>query len=173
VDLPRLLKRQRSRKAARRKQLRLFRETGDVGHGRKAAEHGRALRTLAGLIDAARRSLLPGPPGWAGSKQIIAEEVWPIVRKHGISPTSGKRSETFGNPGSDHFVGNITAFAKDFATVDNFPLAEKIRTALDGGNHVDYESFIIERRGHRYRVQIIAGTHGTGPHLHVGVRRES
>ena len=131
--------------------------------------------------------IAPGPPSWGGGRQIIRDEVWPIVDAAGISPTSGKRRESFGNLASDHFWLNLKAFAKDYATTNNFALAQKIRSKLDpGGVHHDYESFIIERRVkprflkrfrraklHRYRVQIIAGTHGTGPHLHIGIKRES
>lgn len=113
---------------------------------------------------------------WGGSKWIVAREVRPIVKRHGIRRTSGKRSETFGNPSSDHFVGNPFSYAEDYATANNQALAQEIRSKLDGGRHRDYESFYIKRR-HRtgkaetYRVQIIAATHGTGPHLHVGIRR--
>jgi hypothetical protein len=162
---------------ALRHQWESFRRTGKRGHARQARRIKRDIARLEAVRVKARRRLKrylrPGPPGWGGGKLIVAREVWPIVRAAGISPTSGKRRETFGNPGSDHFVGNIWAFAKDFATEANFELAQRIRTALDGGRHVDYESFYISRFGHTYRVQIIAGTHGTGPHLHVGVRRES
>lgn len=174
-NLPRLRERWRNRARGRKRQLRLFRRTGKRGHARKAAQHGRAMRKLRGLIDRAKRllSTAPGPPAWGGSKAIVRDEVWPIVQAAGISPTSGKRSQTFGNPSSDHYVGNVYAFAKDYATASNYSLAQRIRTALDGGIHVDYDNFYVTRRGHRYRVQIIAGTHGTGPHLHCGVRRES
>jgi hypothetical protein len=118
-------------------------------------------------------SIAPGPPSWGGGKRIMRKEVWPIIEPTGIRPTSGKRRETFGNPSSDHYFLNVYAFAKDYATANNERLAQKIRTKLDGGTHRDYESFYITRRGHRYRVQIIAATHGTGPHLHVGIKRES
>lgn len=116
--------------------------------------------------------VLAGRPWWGGGKRIIRDEVWPIVKSAGIAPTSGKRSETFGNPGSDHFILNIWAFAKDFATGNNQSLAQKIRSKLTPGQtHHDYEEFYFERFGHTYRGQIIASTHGSGPHLHIGIRR--
>lgn len=122
----------------------------------------------------ARRSrahLRPGPPGWAGGKRIINQEVKPLVP---YAVTSAKRRETFGNPSSDHFVLNLFSFAKDFATGNNYALAQKIKRELTGDPRASYrdgESFLIRRFGYTYRVQIIAGTHGTGPHLHVGIRR--
>lgn len=116
--------------------------------------------------------VLSGPPWWGGGKRIIRDEVWPIVKAAGITPTSGKRRETFGNPSSDHFFLNIWAFAKDFATANNQTLAQRIRSALTPGEtHHDFEEFFFERFGHTYRGQIIAATHGTGPHLHIGIKR--
>lgn len=156
----------------RRRQKKLRAKTGKRGYAKRAALLGKRMRAVKAQINRLS-SVAPGPPAWGGGKQIIREEVWPIVQAAGITPTSGKRRETFGNPGSDHFIGNAYAFAKDYATGSNFRLAQKIRTKLDGGLHVDYQSFNIVRRGHTYRVQIIAGTHGTGPHLHVGIRRVS
>lgn len=116
-------------------------------------------------------SALPGPPFWGGSARILRKEVRPVVRKHGIAKTSSKRWATYGNPSSDHYRGNLTAFADDYATANNHALADEIGRELGIGNVGDYENNYITRRGRRYRVQIIAGTHGTGPHLHVGVRR--
>lgn len=122
-----------------------------------------------------RKYLRRGPLWWGGSRLIYRREVWPIIRDAGIATTSGKRRETFGNPGSDHYFLNLLAYAKDHATANNFALANKIKRRLlrdpDAPANVDYSSFYIRRYGHRYRVQIIAGTHGTGPHLHVGIRR--
>lgn len=118
--------------------------------------------------------IAPGPPSWGGGKRIMRKEVWAVVKAAGIRPTSGKRSATFGNPSSDHFIGNVYAFAKDYATSNNQSLAQKIRSKLTPGKaHHDYESFYFTRDGKRYRGQIIAATHGTGPHLHVGIKRES
>lgn len=127
---------------------------------------GRAMRKLSDLAYRAT----PGFPYWGGGRALVAELVRPVVARKGIAITSQKRWETYGNPGSDHYKGNRTAYAEDYATASNYALAQEIRTALEpGAIHVDYQTFIVEFRGHRFAVQIIAGTHGTGPHLHVGV----
>ena len=86
--------------------------------------------------------------------------------------TSRKRSETFGNPSSDHYIKNTRADAVDFARVNDQWLMDEIAKELGGpADVVDFQSFIITHNGRRFRVQIIAITHGTGPHLHVGVKR--
>lgn len=116
-----------------------------------------------------------GPPSWGGGKKIMREEVYPIMKRQGIESSSGKRRELFGNPSSDHFFLNLLAFAKDWKTVNNQVLAQTVRSKLIGNDspHVDYENFYFYRWGRKFRGQIIAGTHGTGPHLHVGIKRES
>jgi len=68
---------------------------------------------------------------------------------------SEKRVETYGNPGSDHHVSQTNAFAIDFLLVNDYDAAS---------------AFYVKRGGNTFRIQIIAGTHGTGPHLHVGCR---
>lgn len=91
-------------------------------------------------------------------------------RKVGI--TSRKRWELFGNPSSDHYRGNVTADAVDFALVEAHELADKISRRLGGPQNIqDYEHFYITHNKRRFRIQIIAAQHGTGPHLHVGVKR--
>lgn len=86
--------------------------------------------------------------------------------------TSRKRTATFGNPGSDHHVSQLTADAVDFGIENAQALMDEIAGKLGGPKDVaDFQNFTITFRGRRYRVQIIAITHGTGPHLHVGVRR--
>lgn len=167
----------RRRTKRRDRQEKLFDETGERGHAKAVKRENRSIRFIKRLIKERKekliKELLPGFPYWAGGKRIMRTEVWPVVKPTGIQPTSGKRKETFGNPSSDHFWLNIFAFAKDYATANNQELAQRIRAALDpGGVHHDYESFFIERYGYIYRVQIIAVTHGTGPHLHVGIKRE-
>lgn len=111
-----------------------------------------------------------GSSDWAGSR-AVTNEIISIV--NGRAPiTSRKRNVTLGNPSSDHYVGNKTADAVDFGTANNHALKNEISRKLGGPSSLpDYGSFYITRNGHRYRVQGIAGTHGTGPHLHFGVRR--
>ncbi len=172
--LRRLQAKWHKRQAERKRQKALYAKTGDAGHAKAAGAAGRAMRKLAGLIDTAKEALYSvaaGFPYWGGAAIIVRTEVRPLVLAHGIPITSTKRWETFGNPSSDHYRGNRLAYAEDYGTASNFSLAQEVRTALDGGVHVDYQSFNIVRRGHTYRVQIIAGTHGTGPHLHVGIER--
>lgn len=108
---------------------------------------------------------------WGGSKSIVKHEVIPVLKRHGIPITSKKRWATYGNPSSDHWRGNLTAYAVDGGTANNHALADKIGKRLGVGDVTDYESYIIVRGGRKFRVQIIAGTHGTGPHIHIGVRR--
>lgn len=179
THLRRLQARWRERLRKRKRQMREARRTGKAGHLKAAARHGRAARKLAGLIRRAKAelySVAAGFPFWGGSKFIVATEVRPIVQRAGHRVTSNKRWETFGNPGSDHHRSQRLAYAEDYDAVEAHDLATQIRRELTGDPnavHSDYEAFYIERRGHTYRVQIIAGTHGTGPHLHVGVERVS
>lgn len=171
MEIPILRRKRRRARKGRRRQLRLWRRTKDVGHRVRAGVLGRRARKLTGLLKRAL-SIAPGPPAWAGSKRVVMERAAPIVAAHGIAATSGKRSETFGNPSSDHFIGNLFSFAKDWATENNQALAQEIRSEFTPGQtHHDYEEFFFEDNGHTYRGQIIAGTHGTGPHLHFGVKR--
>jgi hypothetical protein len=106
---------------------------------------------------------------WGGSRAVTNEVIRIVDGRVGIS--SRKRDETYGNPDSDHHVSQKSADAVDFLTGENYALAREIAQRLGGSWSGDYDSFIIQRNGKLYRVQIIAGTHGTGPHLHVGVRR--
>lgn len=172
-----LIDKLKERKRRRNRQEKLFDRTGESGHAKAVRRENRAIRFLKKEIKERRQKLIkelaPGFPFWAGGKRIMRTEVWQVVKTKGIAPTSGKRKETFGNPSSDHYWLNIFAFAKDYATSNNQTLAQEIRSALDpGGVHHDFENFFIVRYGFTYRVQIIAVTHGTGPHLHVGIKRE-
>lgn len=113
---------------------------------------------------------------WGGSRGVT-NEVIRFVRQHDsrIAVTSRKRSASdplsIANPGSDHSGQNRLADAVDFGTASNYALGRSIARHLGGSWSRDYENFYIVYDGRRFRVQIIAGTHGTGPHLHVGVRR--
>jgi hypothetical protein len=111
-----------------------------------------------------------GTGAWGGSMSIVEQEVVPIMTKYGPI-TSRKRTETFGNPSSDHYVGNTTAYAADCGIAERHDVLDEIGRALGIGPMTDYASYYITRSGNRFRVQGIAGTHGTGPHLHLGVRR--
>lgn len=105
-----------------------------------------------------------------GGSRTVTNEVIGIVGGR-ASITSRKRWEKFGNPDSDHYMGNLSADAVDFGIGNAYSLAREVAQRLGGQWDGDYDSFYVTRGGRTYRVQIIAGTHGTGPHLHVGVRR--
>jgi hypothetical protein len=88
--------------------------------------------------------------------------------------TSRKRVATFGNPGSDHHVSQLTADAVDFGIAEAHTLADELAAHLGGPSDiVDDQRFNVRnpQNGGLYRLQLIAGTHGTGPHLHLGARR--
>lgn len=113
-----------------------------------------------------------GSPHWGGAEDIIRNEVVPVARAAGVGSTSGKRTATYGNPGSDHHVSQTLASARDFGTANNYALRNRIMRRLGVTSAIrDYGSYYIKRGGHTFRVQPIAGTHGTGPHLHIGIRR--
>jgi hypothetical protein len=107
---------------------------------------------------------------WGGARQVT-NEIIGIV--NGRAPvTSRKRWELFGNPSSDHYRGNKDADAVDFGIAEAHWLKNEISRRLGGPSELaDGGTFVIVRGGKTFRVQIIAGTHGTGPHLHVGVKR--
>lgn len=133
-----------------------------------------------GLVDEAqskvklRKWQLTEDAKWAGSR-AVTNEIIRIV--HGRAKvTSRKRAASdplsIINPGSDHNAANRTADAVDFATANNHALKNEISRKLGGPDILaDFGTFTIERNERLYRVQGIAGTHGTGPHQHWGVRR--
>ena len=174
-------KKHKRRLAGRKKQLRKFKNTGKKGHRKQAAKHGRAARKLKAIIDRLqaffRSRPKSGTGAWGGSESILVNEVIPLVAKYrgAGKEGSGKRTETYGNPGSDHHTSQTTASARDFYLVNDYAMAGLIfakltgRPASEWGG--DYSAFYITRAGRSYRVQAIAGTHGTGPHLHIGIRR--
>lgn len=112
-----------------------------------------------------------------GSTSLIEACVVPVFVKHGIPLTSRKRWETFGNPSSDHYMGNTDADAADGGIANaqwlHAEIAKAFREAgvpLDRAP-TDYASCYLTANGNRYRYQGIAATHGTGPHYHGGVKR--
>lgn len=140
---------------------------GRVRHWRDVKNEARAdYRAAKAAASRARR----GDFLWGGCRQVT-NEVIAIVG--GRAPvTSRKRTKTYGNPGSDHHVSQRQADAVDFGIANAHWLKNEISRRLGGPRQLaDYGTFTVVRNGRRYRVQIIAGTHGTGPHLHVGVRR--
>jgi len=109
---------------------------------------------------------------WGGTKPIIQREVVPVIEKAGLPITSRKR--WWGSWGSDHNRRQLRAYAIDVGTANNHKLKNRIYRRLtkrSRGSIADYAPFYIRRHGRTYRVQLIAGTHGTGPHLHIGIKR--
>lgn len=165
----------------RSRQVSLFKRTKKKGHQKEAAKllkkadkDRKAINKLDRLIEKEeKRRPESGTGAWSGSKSIVQNEVMPVARRWGIGTTSAKRWATFGNPGSDHWMGNRTSYAKDFATSSNYSFGVAIGDALGvpyNGSQDDYRAFYIIRAGKSFRVQIICGTHGTGPHTHIGIR---
>lgn len=175
APLPTLRAKLRKRVEAYRRQRAKYERTKKRGHARAAKGHRKAIKKLKRLIKRAIKSRPKSGTGdWGGSESIIVNEVLPVGRKWGITVTSTKRTETFGNPSSDHYVGNTTAYAVDFATDSNYEFGKAIGRSLGipyNGINDDYKNFYILRNGRQYRVQLICSTHGSGPHCHCGIRR--
>lgn len=116
-----------------------------------------------------------GDPHYGGSMDVVEQLIDPvIVRLRGSAAVgSGKRWETYGNPGSDHYAGNADAGARDARVANHdYELQNAIGEALDIDGPVrDYAAYFIEVDGHTFRYQGIAAPHGTGPHQHNGVKR--
>lgn len=115
-----------------------------------------------------------------GATAIVKYEIIPVLHAAGVPVTSRKRWETFGNTSSDHWFGNKDADAVDGGTFDNNnALGNQVVTALK--NKTSRMSGFLEFeivRSHTgaeetYRVQVITEPHGTGPHIHNGVKRVS
>lgn len=118
------------------------------------------------------RASKPGG-GYAGSANLV--NYWDReARKLGLTETSAKRSTS--PPGSagtrsDHYVGQTDAFANDWAGPQPAmqQLASRIARSLGVKNFRWGQTVEVTRGG--YRHQLIASVHGTGPHVHYGVKR--
>ena len=130
-------------------------------------------RELAAWKKAHQSRKASGEGPWGGSESVGREIEWFVEEKLGRGNVSGseKREATYGNPGSDHHVSQTNAFAIDFLLVNDYDAATRIAAYFGVDWAGDYSEFYITRGGNTFRIQIIAGTHGTGPHLHVGIRR--
>ena len=107
---------------------------------------------------------------WGGSRYFTNRIIAIVGDRAPV--TSRKRWATFGNPGSDHHRSQRLADAVDFGIADAHALKNEISRKLGGPDPVDdYEHFHLKHGGRTYRLQLIAGTHGTGPHLHAGARK--
>jgi hypothetical protein len=115
-----------------------------------------------------------------GATAIVVFEIIPVLHAAGVPVTSRKRWATFGNPGSDHYLGNKDADAADGGThSNNDELGGEVVTALKNRKTTmsGFTEFTITRSHtgseETYRVQVITEQHGTGPHIHNGVKRVS
>jgi hypothetical protein len=146
---------------------------------KKASQKKHLQRTIEKL-QRVRKRLAGDRDKFAGATAIIKYEVIPILELHGIPVTSRKRRETFGNPSSDHYIGNTDADAVDGGTfANNNKLGSAIATALlnKKTSVTGFSEFTITRSHtgdeESYRIQIITEEHGTGPHIHIGCKKVS
>lgn len=172
----RLTERQKSRRAHYRKWKR-FKADGKLiraaYHKRKLKQDRKASAKLAAMIAEARANRIPrasGKGAWAGTESIAREVEALVTRARGNVTGSQKRWETYGNPNSDHHMSQKNAYAIDFYLANDYAMARQIARHFNATWSGDYGEFIVIRGGRSFRIQIIAGTHGTGPHLHVGIR---
>lgn len=130
-DLFRLRERRRDRLRGRKRQRRLFKKTGDKGHARKAAEHGRALRKLAGLI---KRATAAARIGWNGYEPLPLSRRktrkalrWVLNNVEGVYVSSTVRYD------SDTYHGPSQRRAVDLGSddPDNGPEKEAQQALLD------------------------------------------
>jgi hypothetical protein len=113
-----------------------------------------------------------GPSEWSGGASICEREVVPVASRYGAPITSRKRTTTLGNPSSDHYVGNTTAYAVDIGTFNGAPIAHAIAKALgiSGYSTGNYNGYYIQRCSKTFRVQILWAVSGHYDHVHCGVR---
>jgi hypothetical protein len=110
---------------------------------------------------------------WGGSRYFTNRCIAIVGNRADV--TSRKRTETFGNPDSDHHVSQTQADAVDFGIAEAHTLADELARKIGGPSDIsDFQHFIVKnpQNGRNYRAQFIARTHGTGPHLHCGFERQ-
>jgi hypothetical protein len=108
---------------------------------------------------------------WGGARYFTNRVIEIVGNRADV--TSRKRVATFGNPDSDHHVSQLRADAVDLGIAEAHTLADEISRQLGGPRDIaDFQRFELRnpQNGKTYRAQLIAGTHGTGPHLHSGFR---
>jgi hypothetical protein len=98
------------RAAGRKRQKALYKKTGDQGHARKAAEHGRAMRKLAKLI---QKKIREGRIDWNGCEPLPLSRRktrkalhWVLNNVEGVYVTSTVRydSVTYHSPSQQRAV---------------------------------------------------------------------
>jgi hypothetical protein len=177
------------RTRSRRRQLRLFKKDGKVGHKIAAARDSRAMRKLRKAIATvvARRpsldnvnlkSVALGRPHWGGGADIMGQFVAPFMLRHfGLRKGSGKRTpqhnaEIGGSPTSDHLTTRTETFARDFPTFSGEAAARALAAAFGWHNWQanSFNTFDFRLGGHTFRIQILWGAGiDHGDHVHVGI----
>lgn len=176
-DREKKLKRQRERKEDKLKQEKREKENFAEMRDRRDKVKDELVKKLKRRQDDGGGSkpsgnwTAPGYNTWGGCRAVTDNEVVPVLNRHGIPITSRKRTETYGNPTSDHHVSQTMADAVDGGAANAFGVGDEIGGELGVGNVDDYVNEYFTYNGVRFRVQIIAATHGTGPHIHTGIRR--
>jgi hypothetical protein len=137
------------------------RRTRIAGAKRRAGQRARASKIIPGRF----RSML-----WGGCRGVTDKAIAIVGGRYTVS--SRKRWQTFGNPSSAHFMGNRRKDAVDWRTANNQRLMDEVANGIGGPSNVrDYQFFNVRHNGMEFQCQMIAVTHGTGPHLHLGVER--
>jgi hypothetical protein len=120
-----------------------------------------------------RKKALAEASQWGGSRGVTNRIIEIVGGRAAV--TSRKRPAnhplSLANPGSDHNEANTTSDAVDFGIAEAFSLRDEVMRKLGVSEPIfDGAHYVITFNGKRYRVQPIARNHGTGPHLHFGVR---
>lgn len=112
---------------------------------------------------------------WGGGQAVFEQLVTPLMRERGLQPGSAKRGVIPGSStGSDHYVGNETAYAVDYPTYRGEDDARALarRLGIEGWRPDSFQRFNVRIGGARFRVQILWGaTIDHADHVHVGLRR--
>lgn len=120
------------------------------------------------------KSFAPGEPYWGGTRPIFNQLITPwLERRFGLYAGSKKRTSTLGNPGSDHYIANTTAYAIDYPTTDGAKAANAVGRLLgrSGPSVGTFSTFNIKVQGQTFRVQILWAVENHYNHVHIGIRR--
>lgn len=182
------------RAIARKRQVRLYKKTGDVGHRKAARRNGKAMRKLRRLISKTKRAIKAqggtlasvrirstagGRPHWGGGADLMGQFIAPFMaERFGLAKGSGKRTPAHnaaigGSPTSDHLTTMLLTFARDFPTFSGEAAARALAAALGEPDWQpnSFDSFIVVVDGWQFEVQILWGAGiDHGDHVHVGVQ---
>lgn len=182
------------RALARKRQIRRYEKTGDVGHRKAAARNGRTMRLLRRYISKTKRAIKRhggtlasvkirdtdgGRPHWGGAADLMGQFVAPFMaERFGLGTGSKKRTPAHnaaigGSPVSDHLTTMLLTFAVDFPTFNGEAAARALAAALgnDDWQPNSFDSFIVVVDGWQFEVQILWGAGiDHGDHIHVGIQ---